>query len=474
MARRSMTLTRTLVFVGFAAACGKSDDPKAKPTQTAAAPKVAAEAAKTPAAEPASEPTPQATNAQPSGKAGRAYFGVSGTGLVRIDATGGKARTLIEHEYPIREIVIDHRRTVYAAAIGGAWSITGDKVTSLPEATQYGYHEHLAVGPDGTLWTLDSHTANKWDGKAWTITPKATFESELMHDIAVDRAGNVWVATTDHLFRYDGKQWAKLDSKAITGTNKPYFDTVVAGAKGEVYVSSSPGVFVYEADAWRKVKLSGRSFLSMDEIVVGADGRVSASGGVDDVALGSAAELRRVDIKKAGAKVKQADVMAVDASGRTWLRTDNGVVILDADGKLAQQWAPGTVAGITGKIEAIAIEGNGPALPSLTDAAKGTVVGKVVFKGKPVAGAAVEICTSPASLMMFEKTPCTGSSVARNAVTAADGTFKLEGVPVGSYGFAVKPKKTWFVSMWSRDQCCTTLENGGTYDVGSINLDKLE
>ena len=172
--------------------------------------------------------------------------------------------------------------------------------------------------------------------------------------------------------------------------------------------------------------------------------------------------------------MRQADVMAVDGSGRTWLRTDNGVVILDGDGKLAQQWKPGTVPGITGKVETIAVTGNGPTLPTLTDAARGTVTGKVVSKGKPVAGAAIEICTSPAAFLMTEKTPCTGQSVAFSGVTAADGSFKIANVPVGSYGFAVKPKRTWFVSSWGLEECCTSLENGQTYDIGSINLDKLE
>ena len=59
-------------------------------------------------------------------------------------------------------------------------------------------------------------------------------------------------------------------------------------------------------------------------------------------------------------------------------------------------------------------------------------------------------------------------------MTAADGSFKIANVPVGSYGFAVKPKRTWFVSSWGLEECCTSLENGQTYDIGSINLDKLE
>jgi sugar lactone lactonase YvrE len=468
-----MTKTTT-VLLACLVACGKSDEPPAPKTKQAApspAPKTV-EATSGEAAAP--EPAEQPNLVQPSAAAaGAAYLGVSGTGLVRV--AGGKTKTLIEHRFPINDIAIDSRGVVYAAAIGGAWSISGDKVTTLPEIGSSTYFNHLAVAPNGDLWALDHKTAYRWDRKAWMAVPKETFEGQLMSGIAVDRAGRVWVATSDHLWRFDGGTWSKLDRK-FTGTTEPYFRAIVAGPNGEVYASCIKGVFAYKDDAWNKVSIAGRdSYLSIDELAVGADGRIVASGDVLDVAIRTPdGELRRVALKKNGAKVRQADVMDVDGAHRVWLRTDNGVVILDGDGKLVQHWTPGTVPGVTGKIETIAVAGNGPTLPELTAAARGTVTGKVVSKGKPVAGATIEICTSPAQLVMFEKTPCTGSAVSFTGVTGADGSFKIADVPVGSYGFAVKPKRTWFVSSGGLEECCTTMENGQVYDIGSINLEKLD
>ena len=60
-----------------------------------------------------------------------------------------------------------------------------------------------------------------------------------------------------------------------------------------------------------------------------------------------------------------------------------------------------------------------------------------------------------------------------DAVTGADGTFEIADVAVGSYGFAVRPKRTWFVTMGT-DRCCPTLEAGGAYDIGALELDKVE
>lgn len=399
-----------------------------------------------------------------------AVFGVDNTGLVRV--SDGKATTLVAHRYPIKDIVINASGVVYATAIGGSWMIDGDTVTELPKPDSVPDYDHLALAPDGALWALNHGGAHRWDGTAWSTTPGSTFGNALLYDIAVDATNRVWVATPDVLWRRDGTTWAKVDG-AFAKTKQPYFRALAVGSAGEVYASSLPGLFVHEADAWRKLPFQG-SYGAIDEVVTSADGRLAVSGGVGDVAVRSpAGAISTIALRKAGVQVDQADAMAIDASGRTWLRTDNGVVIVDAGGKVLQHWALGTVDGITGKITALAVFGKGPALPTLTTAARGTVVGKVVSKGKPVANATIELCNSPASLM-FDGTPCSKAAIARTGKTSTDGTFSIADVPVGSYGFAVKPKSTWFVTWGTGEQCCESMESGQTYDIGSLTLDKLE
>jgi len=445
------------------AACSKGDDKRVGGAAAIEAPAPAVPDVHADATRPA--PRPNKVDAHAAAP-GPAYLGVAGTGLVRVD--GGKAKTLISHRYRIHDIAIDPNGIAYAVAIGGVWAIEGDKVTPLPAPGKYPNLEHVAIGPDGVLWGLAHTGVSRWDGKAWTHEPAATFEAKVLHDIAVDRAGRVWVSTPEHLWRLDGDRWTRLDSK-FTGAKRPFFHTVVAGPAGEVYATSISGVFVYEGDAWRELAFADNH---IDELALGADGRIAASGGVGDVMVAApGAAVRTVDLNGLGVKAHRADVMAVDGGGRTWLGTDNGVVILDANGKLAQQWTAGTVAGITGKIESIAVGGAGPALPTLGVAARGTVAGKVIIKGKPVPGATIEICEMP--LTMFTTSPCDKATVARHATSDADGKFQIADVPVGSYGFAVKPKAKWLVFIGS-DGCCTTLENGQVYDVGSITLDRLE
>ena len=435
------------------------DDPrgaKPAPGSTPSAAPAAGSGAGLEAAAPEPPPPPPF---DPRG-AGPAYLGVQGSGLVRV--SDGKAETLIEHTYALYDIVIDGKGVVYVAAIGGMWSIAGRKVTKLPaEGKNY---ERLAIGPDGALWALENQRLDRWDGKAWT---DAGYSGDYADDLAVDGAGRVWVTTPDVLWRLDGTTWSKVDGK-FTGTRQPFFRAITAGPAGEIYVSCFNGVFVNEGDTWKKVFSSG------DDLAIGADGLVAASGGLDGLAIRAPGGAPRTfKLGKTGAKGQRAKVMAVDGGGRTWLATDNGVAILDGEGALVQQWSPGTVPGITGAIEALAVAGKGPRLPELTAAVRGTVTGKVLHKGKPVAGAAIEMCASPAGLSYTHDTPCGGAPAVYTGVTGADGTFELAGVAVGSYGFALRPKRTWFVTMGT-DRCCTTLEAGGTYDVGSLTLDKLE
>jgi hypothetical protein len=459
------TILRSALLLLLVAACGdkKSSDPKpgsATPTVT----EIGGEAPPA-GSSAADEPTPAASgNLAPSGKAGPAYLAVDGTGLVKLD--GGKVTKVLEHEYPIRDMTMDAKGNLYAVAIGGAWKITGDKATRIDDDSAMMSFDRIAVGPDGVVWTIDYNGVHRYDGKAWALEPKATFTGvDLFYDVAVDAAGRVWVVTPDTLWRKDGDKWAPLDPKDVGG-KQPYLKRVVAIASGEVFVAGSRGVFAFKDNAWRDLDLEA-GYGGPDELEVGADGRIAGSGGVGDIVIAAPGQPGRDFGVAKVAKAKSADVIAVDGSGRAWVTTDNGLVILDGDGKLVQHWEPGTVAGITGEVQSAVVIGGGPALPQLGTAARGTVVGKVIQKGKPVAGATIELCASPSTFI--DKTPCSDAPVSRTTTTGADGTFSLADVPVGSYGFAVKPGKQWLVMIGSN--CCTSLENGGSFDIGAINLE---
>ena len=445
-------------------ACDAASKPAAGPPPAPTGPALDAARALAPAPPAPAPPVEAMPPVAYLGAPGAAYLGVDGAGLYRL--VDGTVTRLIGHKYPIKQIVVGADDAVFAVAIGGMWKL-GKGAPERLDRDDLRSLERIALGPDGVLWGTDRRGVFRWDG-AWTEEPASTFggASELIYDLAVDRDGRVWVMQSGALWRLDGDHWSKLDI-GFTGTSQPFFSALAIHPDGTVYVAGNPGTFAFANGRWRKTGLAGR-YGSLDELAVSPAGHVAGSGGVGTIAVQApAGAVRTIELDDGPARAHRGDVLAIDGGGRTWITTDNGLVILDGDGALAHQWLPGTGAGGTGKITAAAVVGDGPRLPTLTAAATGTIAGKVLRAGKPVGGAAVELCDSP--LTMFTRTPCESSTASFRATTAADGTFALPGVPIGTYGFAVKPGAQWIILIGG--DCCTALTAGGTYDVGAITLD---
>lgn len=452
-----MTRLRFTLALVAVAACDQGGKPATAPTPPGS--EAAPAPAPAPAPTPPAPPRPVAYTPAP----GPAYLGIDGAGLFRLD--NGVLTRLVAHPYPVRHIAVDPRGPVYATAIGGLWKLVDGRVEHLERDGAGLDPERIAVGPDGVLWTTDRRGVSRWDG-TWTDEPPATFDGELINDLAVDRDGRVWVVQSAALWRLDGAHWAKVDL-GFLGTKEPYLQAIALHADGSVYLTGLPGTFAFRDGRWSEANLGSR-YGSVDELVAGPAGHIAASGGVGTLAVQApTGAVRTVELSDGPAQARRGDVLAIDGAGRAWVATDNGLVIFDRDGGLAQQWLPGTVAGVTGKISAVTVVGDGPRLPELTVAATGAITGKVLRKGQAIAGAAVELCDTP--LTMFRKTPCESSTRSYRATTAADGSFRMTDVPVGSYGFAVKPGAQWIILIGSN--CCTDLTAGASYDVGAITLD---
>lgn len=452
-------LSAFLFLAVGSAGCDKADNKQPDPGPPPPAPEATAPVPTTPEA-PA--PGPTAPKLAPPHQPGPAYFGVDGAGLYQL--VDGKITQVIAYQYPFGAVVVDAKGVVYAAAIGGMWRIEPGK---QPEkiSKDAGLHlQAVELGPDGVVWGTDAREVRRWDG-AWTVEPAATFDGELLGDLTVDHEGRTWVVSTHALYRLDGASWTKIDG-TFTGNKEPFFGAIATAADGAVYVTAMPGTFVFRGGAWSELDL-GDGFLRLDELVAGPAGHIAASGGVGDlVTIAPGDRVKQRDIEGT-AKAHRADVLAVDGQGRAWVTSDNGLVVLGADGELLQQWLPGTVEGVTGAITALAVVDDGPALPELRAAVTGHITGKILRGGRAVEGAAIQLCNSP--LSMFQKLPCESASFTAEATTGADGTFLLQNVPVGTYGFAIKPDAQWRILIGG--SCCNELQAGQTYDVGSVSID---
>lgn len=425
----------------------------------------AAPAAGSAASPPTASPGPAAPTTalveQPAytPRPGPAYLGVRGVGLLRLEVDGTLTRVL-EHRFPFHDIVVDDGGVVYASAIGGMWRLEGGRKNRIDLDGMP--HVHLALGPDGVLWSTDRRAVYRWDG-AWSHEPAETFDRGLIGGLAVDPLGRVWVITLHALWRLDGDRWSRLDA-SFTGGHEPFFSAITVARDGGVLVSGLHGTFVHRDGRWTPSPMD--SARRLDELVAGPAGHLAGSGGVGALAVAAPGEvLWRGELADSGARARRAAVRAVDGAGRLWLTTDHGLVVLDARGDLVQHWEPGTIAGVTGEVAAVAVVDDGPALPSPRPAVTGAVTGRVLKAGKPAAGAAIELCASP--MLVYEHSPCEIATFVRTATTRGDGGFRVDDVPVGSFGVAARPAASrWHIPL--QLDCCEQLEARGGVDVGVI------
>ncbi len=453
---KPIALAMSLVAV---AAFGCGDD---EPAANAPAPKTV-----TPS-QPVTEraPIPPQSTPTPVTTPGAGYFGVDGTGVVRLQ--DGVFTRVLENRYKVRDMAADSKGRVWVAAIGGVFRIDGDRALTMGSSRAPGSIDRIDVGPKDEVWAIGMNGVSHFDGTSWTVEPKSAIgTTDLLRDIAVDDEGKPWLLTTHHVHTRDDGAWRVVD----TGDAKPdktFYQEITRGPDGTIYAASSSRVLARDGDKWRDVDIATQ-IGGIDHFDVGPEGRLHGIGGVSAIYLrppgGGTIHL---DADSGGFKAKFVRAVAGDDSGRTWLGTDYGVVVLSKDGGALAQWLPGAVKELNGSVDAMLFIAGGPELPEVGPQAKGHVRGRILKRGAGVANAEVEICESPGT--MFQSSPCDTAVFKQRLVTGPEGGFQFEHIPVGTYSFAIRPTKDsqWLVMLGSN--CCGQLEHGKVFDIGTIDI----
>lgn len=405
-------------------------------------------------ADPGAAPTPYRHAPGP------AYVAVHRAGVFRLD--GGAFTRVLAHRYPVVALAVAPDGALFVSAIGGAWRIAGDVIERIDSPSMLTLSD-LAIGPDGVLWATDGQAVFRWDG-SWTGEPSATFDDAIINDLDVDPRGHVWVVQHDALWRLARDGWHQLDL-GFTGTSTPFLESLAVAPDGALQVAGSAGAFAFRAGAWQTLPLPDLD-IGPDHLTAGPAGHLAATSGLTTAILASpTGRVRVLDLAGTPAAARHLAVLAVDGAGRTWLTSDDGVIILADDGAVAQTWRPGSLPAITGRVTAAAVVGDGPALPALGPPRTGTVVGSITQAGRPAAGAAIELCDRP--LPIFDSSPCAGASRTHRATADARGRFELTGVPAGTFGVAVRADR-WTVLL-SVD-CCGELASADRLDLGALTV----
>jgi hypothetical protein len=372
-----------------------------------------------------------------------------------VPAADGPAYVLVDHVGVLR---IDQGKVA--------------KILKLPSESS-SWSVDIASGPAGELWVSDWSGVSVFEpsGSARKIgLPK---DGPRYEHLAVRSPRDVWAVTRDiewAVVRYDGARWKPVRRRSQFPGKYDDNKFIALKVTGEaVWVSSWNGLWRGVGDKWQKVELPDKYeglldlFVFRDRLIAGNyDGYFIQEGtgwkrlswpldtrtnrAVGDIGLVASPSPDEATVVLKGVegdsctaisdamKGRAIHDLAIDRSGRVWVATDHSLAVLDRNGRLLNEWLPGTLDGFGGEALRIVVIGAGPALlPIAQPARTWDIVGRLqVYKsGDPLANAELELCSGSGG--------CAGAAFALRTKSGPDGSFRFPGVPEGELRLHVRP-----------------------------------
>lgn len=398
---------------------------------------------------------------------GPAYFAVEGGGLVKLDA--GTFSPVAGAPDKIRDLA--------PAADGSLWMLTAYKIHNLKDGevkTIDGkgggtLFDKIAVGPKGEVWVTGLYGLGLFQDGMWQEFKKEQVDPLVkgsFSDLLVDADGRVWLISHEGIHVYEQGKWSTVN----TGGDDPMYLGEAWLADDGLYIIATGGTLKMTGEKWLTVS-TGSSFISANHLGIGPKGRLQLLNyrSVTWLTLGGGGtrsfSTESGDIPKTG----QFNDFFVDSQGRSWVATEGGPMVINKDGEI-KYWAQGTVPQLPGSIEAIYVQGQGPALPETVGKIQtASIRGKLVGGKGALANVPIEVCQSPRMMHQQGETPCSTNPFKKSAVTGADGSFSFKEVPLGRYEFTFKNGEKWTITLGG-NKCCADMKAGQDYDVGVLRV----
>lgn len=352
------------------------------------------------------------------GREGSVYLAVRGTGIVRLDAGGGAK---VVHATPKEsvDLVLSPGGALFASFWDeGTIRIRNGKVEAIAKTT---YHriaprsdDDVFATPDPFRWSIDHYDGKQWKTLGKREDFRGRYDDNKLDGIAVTKDA-VWISTWNGLFRGAGSRWE--------GVSLPPSEKAPArlfSARDHVIGWFQSGYLEWDGSSW--TALSWPNDRAID--AVSGDGIAVGSVGADPrvIRIGELGE-RAPTFTTPPTRVPLIDSVAIDGSHRAWVVGGSTLVVVGPKGTVLTELGPGTVAGVTGRIDRVAVEEGGPLeLPAQATPKLLKIRGMVqLYKtGKPLGGASVQLC---ASSVRCE------DGWHRATTTRTDGSFVLDEAP---------------------------------------------
>jgi hypothetical protein len=301
----------------------------------------------------------------------------------------------------------------------------------------------MACDPDGGLWINQYKEGfSHFDGSEWTFYAveklgKGEY-SHLVYDMGVAPDGRLWVVTADSVAVFDGSTWT-IYEEGQGFQEAYYFDSLAIDNRGTVWVSQSNGLLRFDGNHWQPFE-NDRLFQTKS-LAIDPQGRLWVGTYADGVSMFDGNNWTTYNRKNSGLSSDYVEMVATDAQGRVWIGTEWGLNVFD--GETWHVFHAHNSGLRNNEITSVIVGGDGPQLPPLIEKPTGSLSGRIVKGGAPIANAPIEICVEYIGYFYDGPTPCSDQPFSRATTTDEQGHFTFEDLPAGNYVITIQSDGEW-------------------------------
>ncbi len=410
---------------------------------------------------------------QPQGE-GLACFGLRDGGLTCLDESGWKTYNQDNSELtsnylnaggvcPDGRIVIAHYQGI-SLFDGSTWQNIG-------KSDGYSSAESISCAADGSLWVGHFKGVSRYANGSWTTYGSellATGDSanDLVYNVVPGADGRVWAVTSRSVAVFENDSWSVFQEGQ--GFNESvFFNTLTVDSLNRPWAGTSSAVYVYDG-AWKKINRPG--FNTPYAMAVDATGKIWM-GTLQGVSFFDG--IAWTDLSRKSGKLPADNIkdITADSLGRVWVATTYGLAVFD--GKDWRTYRMDNSDLGDNEISFVVVVKDGPSLPAPTPKATGSLTGKLEdASGKPLEGMRVEICVESLGTQFSGETPCSEQPFFLVTKTDSDGSFTFSDVPAGYYVLVAETGDGWaqLTTEFGFGSERTPILAGENYDIGTLTL----
>lgn len=375
---------------------------------------------------------------------GVACFGSAGYGISCITPEGAwvaltEANSSLASDY-IYDLATCADGTMLILTSAGVQRFDGAALRAYDDQDRLSSADAVACAADGAFWVAHYQGVTHYDGSGWKTYDASelnTTGDELLYDIDVDGAGNVWAITPNAIARYDGRNWTIFEEqRGLDDTY--YFDRIAIAPDGLPWILAGDTILKFDGARWEA--FSKGDFFSGNDLAIAGNGVAYVTTFADGVLDFDGLSWGAISAEN-GLSTARTERIGVDDNGRLYVTTPLGLNVWD--GASWNVYTMDSAEIVSDDFNTVAIFGGGPQLPTPIDKTNGALTGEIQVDGQPLADATVEICRIEL-FSLLDEPRCSEQPWYLSTNTDASGAFRFDDLPVGNYYVAFETESGWY------------------------------